>query len=908
MDSIDPVHNNPHHRGHRADLIRRELTGDVPLQRCPLRVEAITSGAALAVASWLILSPAVASAQTATLRLTVVDATNAVIVGARVEVTPVNNGNGAVRTETGARGDATFALLPPGRYSIHIESPGFDGYDAKDLRLRSGDNNRTVKLAIAKLSETVQVERDPRERASDPRSDAFAMVLGSNEINELPDDVDEMEQLLKDMAGPGVVLRVNGFRGGRLPPKDQIAQIRFHRNMFAADAHEPGFIAVDIVTRPGLESWRGSSTFGFRDDVLNARNAFAPTKGDERNERLGFSLNGPLWKKHTSLSLSADGTNAFDSRTIVVALPSGYFADTVRKPNDVLNGSVRIEHALSKTQMLRVELQRNHASRDNLGVGDFDLAERAYRQTRTEDVFRGSIAGALRKAMFNELRVQWRQEDLANEAASAAAAVLVLNAFNAGGAQIDGARRSRELGLANDLDIAVGKHAFRTGLLLEAISYRWDERRNGTGTFTFSDLDAFNAGRATTFTRNTGDPLLTTAQTQLGIYVQDDFRASKSLSVSGGLRQERQSTIGGIHVGPRGGAVWSPFRSGKTTVRGGGGVFFDWFDAAEYTQSVQLDGRHQQIETIVDPGYPDPFAGGRAVLLPNGRVRLAAALQQPMLKEASIGIEQQLPGIRVNAMAIRRRGSSALRGINVNGPRADGTRPDPAAGTITAIQSTGSSSFDALSVNVNISRPERRIFIAANYVLSRSLNDADSPFSLAADASNLGAERGPALNDARHRAMGFANFPVYKRLTLGASFRIQSALPYDITTGHDDNGDTVSNDRPAGVTRNSGRGSALVDVSTRLAWKIGFGGPAPAGAGGPQVRIVRAGADTDVLGDMMTGDASKRYAIECYAQAFNILNHTNPLNFSGVVASPFFGQATSAAPPRRVELGARLSF
>jgi len=38
------------------------------------------------------------------------------------------------------------------------------------------------------------------------------------------------------------------------------------------------------------------------------------------------------------------------------------------------------------------------------------------------------------------------------------------------------------------------------------------------------------------------------------------------------------------------------------------------------------------------------------------------------------------------------------------------------------------------------------------------------------------------------------------------------------------------------------------------------------------------------------------------------LNHTNALNFSGVLTSPFFGQATSAAPPRRVEIGARLSF
>ena len=67
-----------------------------------------------------------------------------------------------------------------------------------------------------------------------------------------------------------------------------------------------------------------STNLGFRNAALNARNAFAPVKGDEQHERYGFSLNGPLWKQHTSLSLSADGIDAFDTKTIVAALPSGY--------------------------------------------------------------------------------------------------------------------------------------------------------------------------------------------------------------------------------------------------------------------------------------------------------------------------------------------------------------------------------------------------------------------------------------------------------------------------------------------------------------------------------------------------------------------------------------------------------
>jgi hypothetical protein len=841
----------------------------------------------------------------ATLRVTVVDPSGAVIVGARVLVTPSADG---ITVETGTRGDAAFTALEPGRYTIHVESPGFEPSDARDVRLRAGDNRREVKLKIAKFAETVQVGRDPRERASDPRSDAFATVLDQAQIDELPDDPDEMEQALRDMGGPGSVLRVNGFRGGRLPPKGQIQQIRFRRNMFAADAHEPGFVSIDITTKPGVDNWRGSTSLGFRGAALSARNEFAPVKGDEQHQRYGFNVSGPLWKQHTSLSLSADGVDAFDTKTIVAALPSGYFADSIRRPNDSLNVTARFEHMLTTSQMLRAELQRNHAKTDNLGVGDFDLLERGYRQARRENVLRASNAGAIGKAMYNELRLQWRSDEVTYSPVSAAAAVLVLNAFDAGGAQLAGSRGSNTVSITNDLDIAAGRHAIRAGLQLDAGRYRTSELRNTGGTFTFANLDAYAAGQPTTYTRNVGDPDVTISQGQIGLYVQDDFRARKDLTISAGLRQEYQSHIGGFNLAPRGGFAWSPFKSGKTTIRGGGGIFFDWFDAQAYEQGVQLDGTHQQIETIVQPGYPNPVLGAGALALPAGRVQFAPNLAQPTLAEAIAAVEQTLPGeVRLNTMFIRRRGTNQLRGVNINAPLANGLRPDPASGTVTEIQSVAATQFDAVSFNLNYQRMPQRLFLSANYMYGRSTDETDSPFGLPADNYNLAAERGPALGFARHRFMSLANLPLKNRFRLGTSLRVQSGTPYNITTGRDDNGDTVSNDRPAGVTRNTGIGTAQVDLGLRLSWSLAFGGAAPPPAG-PQVRVVR-GDSADPLGSMGGMESgNKRYGIELYAQAYNALNHFNALNFSGVVGSPFFGQPTSAAAPRRVELGARLNF
>ena len=875
------------------------------------------------------LSAAGARAQDAAgvLRVTVVDPSGAVIVGAHVRVGTAGaaSGNGVVplfpddsakkrydpisERDTGDRGIAVFTGMLPGRYTIHVETPGFEPQDARNVRVRAGDNAQVVKLAIAKVAETIQVGRDPRDSALDPRGDAFATVLGPDAVNELPDDPDEMERVLQDMAGPGAVMRVNGFRGGKLPPKDQIAQIRFHRNMFAADTHEPGFISVDIITKPGLENWKGSTNAGFRDSTLTARNAFAPVKGDERNQRYSLSLSGPVWKKHTSVALTATGVDAFDAKTIVAALPSGYLSDSIRRPSGAMNVSARVEHALTPKQMLRAEAQSNHNRLDNQGVGDFDLAERGYQQTLNERVLRASVTGALGKTAYNEFRFQWRSQQTMFTPASQAPAVLVLNAFDSGGAQLDGSQTAGEVELADDLDITAGKHALRAGILIDAGRYEYDVQRNGTGTFTFASLAAFAASQPTTFTRNIGDPRVSASQVQTGVYVQDDYRALKALTLSGGIREETQQHIGGLHAGPRGGFAWSPFKSGATTIRGGGGVFFDWFDAQSYEQAVQLDGAHQQIETIVQPGYPNAGASGRALVLPSGRVQLSPTLQQPVLKEGTLAVDRQLPGgVRASATLVRRRGAHLLRGVNVNAPLPSGVRPDPTAGTITEVESIAASSFDAMFLNVNYGRPDRRIFIGANYALSRAIDETDGPFSLPADSRNLAAERGPAANDVRHRFSSLASVPLTKHVMLGTAVRVQSALPYTITTGFDDNGDTVSNDRPAGVTRNSARGTMLVDIGARLTWAIGFGGPPRSGPETPQVNIIR-GGDADPLRGMPSGDGTRsRYRLELYAQGYNLTNHLNALNFSGVETSPFFGQATSAAAPRRIELGARLLF
>src|SRR6185503_158226 len=119
---------------------------------------------------------------------------------------------------------AVLPPLTPGQVQIHVESEGFTPFDGT-VTLRRGANNQTVTLAIAGLQEQVVVN----DSATDDRTgNSFTTVLDADDIAGLSDDPDELAEQLDELTGgAGATFIVDGFRGGRLPAKDEIRQIRF---------------------------------------------------------------------------------------------------------------------------------------------------------------------------------------------------------------------------------------------------------------------------------------------------------------------------------------------------------------------------------------------------------------------------------------------------------------------------------------------------------------------------------------------------------------------------------------------------------------------------------------------------------------------------------------------------------
>jgi hypothetical protein len=111
-------------------------------------------------------------------------------------------------------------------------------------------------------------------------------------------------------------------------------------------------------------------------------------------------------------------------------------------------------------------------------------------------------------------------------------------------------------------------------------------------------------------------------------------------------------------------------------------------------------------------------------------------------------------------------------------------------------------------------------------------------------------------------------------------------MPFDITTGSDDNGDGVANDRPASVTRNTGQGPGFMQTDLRLSKLFSF---------------FKGALNED-------GDVSSFRKMEVSFDAFNLFNHTNLTNIIGQISSPRFGGAASALPARTLQVSVRFNF
>src|SRR5690606_30508898 len=155
-----------------------------------------------------------------------------------------------------------FSSLRPGRYRMQVTSVGFQALDIPVLEVHSGTNTRDFVMEVFLTKQEVTVEADNVDSVSvDMASNASALVLKAEDLAALSDDPGALSNEVPALAGPsagasgGAQLFVDGFSGGRIPPKQSIREVRLNRDPYSAEFDRPGFGRVEIFTKPGSDQF-----------------------------------------------------------------------------------------------------------------------------------------------------------------------------------------------------------------------------------------------------------------------------------------------------------------------------------------------------------------------------------------------------------------------------------------------------------------------------------------------------------------------------------------------------------------------------------------------------------------------------------------------------------------------------
>jgi hypothetical protein len=467
-----------------------------------------------------------------------------------------------------------------------------------------------------------------------------------------------------------------------------------------------------------------------------------------------------------------------------------------------------------------------------------------------------------------------------------------------------------------------------------------------------SALQAFSLGLPTFYQQGFGNNLWKAWTKRYNFFVQDSWKVAPRFTLSLGGRYELEQNVqpvgtDGNNIAPRVGFAWTPWKAGKTVLRGGYGIYFSQTNLQVPNVADTLSGRY--INQVLVPITGLPFLNNPRT----GRPLTSADIYQTLLAQGVIGnrsiresdlaqfnlqVAPGLPGRVVFGVEPNYKNPYAQQasfeieraigdfavsvGYNFNRsahlPRILGknlfytdTLPDgrPTFGRYdpTILQRNNfdwsANSFYHAGIVQVTKRFSRGYTLNAHYTLSKAMDDTvdfNSDFS-PHDQLNARAER--ALSSFHHKHRFVANAVIespsknawWGGWVFSPIVQANSWRPFNVLTGVDIlNDGYTTNKRPHKAGRNIGQGPNFFTVDARLSRKFVFGG-------------------------------NERRNLEFLVEGFNLLNRTNFKNVNNTVGNvrledlpnPIVGTRgipteplsfTSAYDPRQFQFGLKLSF
>src|ERR1700683_686969 len=289
------------------------------------------------------------------------DRAQAVVAGAKIQITNVQT-NFTEVTTSAADGSYHFLALTAGTYQITANSAGFRPYTATDITLQVNDQLRIdVTLQVGALKEKVTVSADMVHVETE--STQLGDVVDSQKMLALPLNGRSYLDLLGLQAGvaptragkiggdrpvSGYItnagnISVNGQRetanaflvnggdvsegrnlgAGLVPNLDSIEEFRLITNSFDAEYGKFSGAVINAITKSGTNGFHGDAFEFLRNDKLDARNFFAPSKSELRRNQFGYAAGGPFWKSKLFWFSDYQGTRQVQgAETGLVTVPT----------------------------------------------------------------------------------------------------------------------------------------------------------------------------------------------------------------------------------------------------------------------------------------------------------------------------------------------------------------------------------------------------------------------------------------------------------------------------------------------------------------------------------------------------------------------------------------------------------
>ncbi len=317
------------------------------------------------------------------------------------------------------------------------------------------------------------------------------------------------------------------------------------------------------------------------------------------------------------------------------------------------------------------------------------------------------------------------------------------------------------------LFITRGTHSMRIGGQAQYLQFNQETTSQRGGIVNFANLESFLTGRpfgVDFAVPGLVDPIRNYRQWLFGFFIQDDIRLNSRVSLNAGLRYEfvtvpteangkisnlrnvtdSQVTIGDPwhdnpslkNLAPRLGVAWDPFGDGKTSVRGGFGIFHDEILPKYYFFSGSLNPPFTTRTSIANPPFPnvvqnfDPNVPIRAQLQ-----TVNYDLQTPYMMQFNANVQRALPwNVDVMVGYVGSRGKNLIRigDANlapeqiVNGEKVYQSqlgRRNPNFTGIWQRVTDGESFYNALQLSV-LKRQSNDVRAQVSYTWSKSIDDA----------------------------------------------------------------------------------------------------------------------------------------------------------------------------------------